>query len=116
MNIPRRLKRPKMNVRETSVIRCASHLKWIRGHACAASDMDCQVKIEAAHVRTGTDGGMGMKPSDCWTIPLCSTHHRDQHQIGEPAFERENRIDMKAIAKQLWTLSPHGKKWRLEHP
>lgn len=63
--------------------------------------------IEAAHVRIGTDGGIGLKPGDQWTIPLCSMHHRKQHRIGESTFERIYNIDMKVIAYQLARKSPH---------
>lgn len=42
--------------------------------------------IDPAHVRKGTDGGMGTKPSDCYVVPLCHTDHAIQHQIGELSF------------------------------
>ena len=84
--IPRRRKAPKMGAREEQQIRCPSHMAWVRGHECLALDETCSDRIEAAHVRTGTDGGMGVKPSDCYVVPLCSFHHRLQHSIGEGAF------------------------------
>jgi len=111
--IPKRKKAGKLGVRAAPQIRSAGHLQWIRGHCCAAcgtaGDM-LRGKIEAAHVRTGTDGGMGLKPGDNWTIPLCAHHHRDQHQIGEAEFETIFGIDMKAIAAALWAKSPHRRK------
>lgn len=39
---------------------------------------------EAAHVRWNGSGGMGMKPPDCYVIPLCTACHRSQHQGGAP--------------------------------
>ncbi|WP_376959691.1 hypothetical protein ABNQ39_07210 [Azospirillum sp. A26] len=66
--------------------------------------------IEAAHVRTGTDGGVGMKPSDKWSISLCKDHHAEQHNIGEPAFERRHAIDMKALAREFAAASPAWKR------
>lgn len=111
--IPKRRKAPKLGVREEPQIRNASHLKWIRGHECSVCrEFPSGYPIEAAHVRTGTDGGMGVKPSDCWTLPLCSHHHRDQHLIGEAEFEQIYKIDMKKIAAALWAKSPHAKKLR----
>jgi len=62
--------------------------------------------IEAAHVRTGTEGGMGIKPGDDWVISLCSYHHQRQHMIGEAAFERSHGIDMKALAREFAAKSP----------
>ncbi len=61
-------------------------------------------------MRTGTDGGVGIKPSDIWTIPLCSSAHRDQHNAGEAAFENYWRIDMKEIAEGLAARSPALRK------
>ncbi len=128
MNIPKRRKRERLGVRESSVIRCAGHLKWVRGCECAVAGKItypadklvcvphiCSDRIEAAHVRTGTDGGTSMKPGDNWTLPLCSEAHKRQHQIGERSFEIAYQIDMKAIAAKLWDISPHGRKYRSEH-
>lgn len=110
---PKRRKAPKMNVREEPQIRCPSHLAWVRGHECAAfSTMYCQGRVEAAHARVGTDGGMSMKPGDNWSLPLCEAHHRIQHQMGERSFEARFKINMKAIAQELWNKSPAGRKYR----
>jgi len=111
--LPKRRKRPKMRVREPSQIRCVAHLKWVRGHECVMAALllhFCDGKVEAAHVRSGTDGGVGIKPSDIWVIPLCSRAHRYQHDIGEAAFEKEFNINMKDIAKGLARHSPALRK------
>ena len=109
--LPKRRKAEPMGVREEPQIRCDGHLKWVRGFQCAVIDKrsahECFGKIEAAHVRTGTDGGMGVKPSDCFVIPLCSAAHREQHNVGEAEFERIYGISMRKIADQLWRKSPH---------
>jgi hypothetical protein len=107
MRLPKRRKQEPLGLKDAPQIRNASHLAWIRGHVCSVNASDCSDRIEAAHVRTGTDGGMGVKPGDNWTIPLCSDHHHDQHQVGEAQFERYHSIDMKAIAQALWQRSPH---------
>lgn len=116
--MPARKKRPKMGVRESSVIRSPGHLQWIRGHECCVAkqcEYGCEGRIQAAHVRCETDGGTALKPSDKYTVPLCASHHAIQHLIGEPEFEKRYGIKMKEIAEKLWNLSPHGRKWRLEH-
>lgn len=112
MTLPRRRKPPKLGIREEPQIRCPGHLKWIRGHECSVvnSHTACTGRIEAAHVRMGTDGNLGTKPSDFWTIPLCSGHHAIQHNIGEIAFNRAYGINMIAIAQALWLRSPHRRK------
>lgn len=114
--MPKRRKHALMRVQAPSVVRCPSHLKWVRGHECAAvGSGGCGGRIEAAHVRRGTDGGVGMKPGDCFTLPLCSEHHRRQHQIGEAPFEKETGVNMKSTADALWNASPHGRRYRAEH-
>lgn len=120
--IPRKRSRLRMNVRQSDVIRCPGHLIYVRSLVCAIKDRAlvgaggmthiCSPRIEAAHVRTGTDGGTGMKPGDNWTLPLCDDAHRQQHQIGEPAFERAYNIDMKKLATALWNISPAAHRYR----
>lgn len=56
-------------------------------------------------MRAGTDGGLGVKPSDRFTVPLCHDHHRVQHNIGEMAFWSQRGVDPTALAEHLWTKS-----------
>lgn len=88
--------------------RSPAHRKWVAGHACSACGS--QSAIECAHVRNGTDGGAGIKPSDKWTISLCKTCHARQHQIGETSFEHAWGIDLKAMAEAFYKASPHRSK------
>lgn len=88
--------------------RSPAHRKWVRGFACSACGST--TAIECAHVRCGTDGGVGHKPSDKWTISLCKECHSRQHQVGEPAFEREAGINMKELAMAFFKASPHRQK------
>lgn len=82
------------------------HRQWVRGFQCAVQNDDCGGDIECAHVRSGTNGGMGLKPGDEWCIPLCRDHHHEQHTIGEMAFEKLYGIDMKVLARGLARNSP----------
>ena len=116
--IPRRRKPPKANIRQQPQIRCPQHLAWVRGHECALCShpiggqyIPCRGRIEAAHVRVGTDGGLSVKPGDSWAIPLCRDHHFQQHALGEVTFSTRYHINMKAIAEELWLKSPHRKKF-----
>jgi hypothetical protein len=46
---------------------------------------------------------MGNKVSDEWSVPLCFTHHRGLHTVGnEEAWWAEKGIDAKAEALRLW--------------
>src|SRR5215472_15246175 len=60
---------------------------------------------EPAHVRTGTDGGVGMKPGDRYAVPLCANCHARQHRVGELTFWSALRFDPLNVALRLWTVS-----------
>jgi hypothetical protein len=59
-------------------------------------------------VRVGTDGGVGLKPSDRWTISLCQTHHREQHELGEAMFAGKYELDLILLAKEFARRSPYA--------
>ena len=83
-----------------TIIRDNKHLKFIRQLECVLCGSPF---VEAAHLRIGTDGATSMKPSDCWVLPLCSPHHRLQHQIGERTFW-EGR-DPHSLCAELYKLT-----------
>ena len=81
------------------------HLAWIRTLPCVVRG--CLGKSQAAHVRMeGTGGGVGLKPGDEWTVPLCVSHHAEQHQIGHAAFDRIHNLDLRGLAEYLAAQSP----------
>ena len=85
-------------------LRCrVAHLAFVRQLSCVACGK--AAPSEAAHVRTGTDGGVGLKPGDRYAVPLCSTCHGKQHQVGELTFWSALRIDPVNVALRLWTVS-----------
>ena len=107
--LPQRLRRersPSQVPRE-----CAAHRAWVSRHHCSVPGC-MQLPIECAHVHTDTDGGMGLKLSDRWTISLCRKHHMEQHRINECRFERQYGIDMRQIAQEFARRSPHSAKLR----
>lgn len=57
------------------------------------------------HLRIGTDGGMGLKPADRFTVPGCNRCHRRQHDMGERTFWDEIGIDPRPVADTLWAIS-----------
>ena len=85
---------------------CAAHRAWVRHHRCSVRG--CRgLPIECAHVRRGTDGGLGLKPSDKWTVSLCQVHHLEQHQIGEEAFEAKHDLSLIELAAEFAKRSPY---------
>jgi len=91
---PKRTPDPKRN---------ATHLDFVRSLPCCVCGH--RPRSEAAHVRAGTDGGLGLKPSDRFTVPMCHDHHRIQHTIGELAFWSQRNVDPTGLAEHLWTHS-----------
>lgn len=109
MTLPLRVKVDRMQ--SAHRIRSPGHCKWVREHGCSVPKCS-HVPIEAAHVRTGTEGGTGIKPGDNWVISLCVHHHLMQHQHGEREFEQLFSIDMKALAMEFAAKSPFRNKFR----
>ena len=98
--IPRRVAplEPKPSLR-----RRAQHLAFIRQLPCVACGK--AAPSEAAHVRSGSDGGAGIKPSDRYSVSLCTDCHALQHQFGELTFWSVLRLDPLNVALRLWTIS-----------
>ncbi len=58
---------------------------------------------------------MGRKVSDEWTVPLCATHHRSLHTVGdEERWWKARRIDPIAKAERLWQQSRDGEIMKLD--
>jgi hypothetical protein len=84
--------------------RAAEHLVFVRAIGiCIACGAEC--RCEAMHVRNNTDGGMGLKPSDRFTLPGCPICHALQHKVGEVTFWGELGVDPLDAACRLWTVS-----------
>jgi hypothetical protein len=98
--IPRPVARgkPKPNLR-----RRVQHLAFVRQLPCVACGK--AAPSDAAHVRTGTDGGVGRKPGDRYAVPLCTGCHAKQHRVGELTFWSTLRFDPLNVALRLWTVS-----------
>src|ERR1035437_10126096 len=49
---------------------------------------------------------MGRKNSDEFVVPLCRTHHRQNHQVGdEVSWWKQTKIDPLKVALRLWQVS-----------
>ena len=112
----RRRKHPKSGIERVPKREFPAHRAWVRGFMCLVASQGknptaCGGKSEAAHVRLHTDGGTGLKPHDRHCVPLCSTHHREQHNIGEDAFEKKYGFRMAICAERLARMSPHRHLW-----
>lgn len=90
--------------------RDAEHLDAIRQCPCLSCGQD--PAGEAAHVRFGSLAGMGRKPPDSETLPLCFRCHRTQHSVGELTFWASVGIDPHVVVKHLYAASPNVEKMR----
>lgn len=91
-------------------MRDAKHLSFVRKlPCCVCLRMDT---VQAAHIRKGLPahekGGMGMKPHDKWTTPLCYECHHRQH-TGELTFWGDMKHPM-SLAENLYALSGEREK------
>jgi hypothetical protein len=61
---------------------------------------------DAHHLRFTQLRAMGRKVSDEFTVPLCRTHHRDNHRFGdEQVWWGKQAIDPVETSRQLWILT-----------
>lgn len=105
--LPPRIRKP---AKEGGRWKSRSHCDFIRSHACCVPGCDRR-PIEVAHLRNGTDAGMGRKASDFYAISLCAYHHRaDQHMNGEVTFAREHGIDLHELADAFAKASPKARE------
>jgi hypothetical protein len=65
---------------------------FVRGHVCAAyRETECQGVTEHAHLATG---GKSIKADDRLSVPLCSYHHRQCHDLGLYTFQINHGINL----------------------
>ena len=105
MALPKRIPKEK---NRSERWRSPAHCNFVRQHECSVPGCTNR-PIEVAHVRNGSDAGMGRKPSDFYTISLCGGlegHHGEQHRIGEDSFAALHKIDLHALAREFCEESP----------
>ena len=105
----KRRKRERFGIRPVK-FRSEPFKQFVRGFPCILDGKPghtCEGKIQFAHVRLGTDGGTGLKPSDYYGVPACfNAHILTEHQHGGPALQRQFGIDLKAEAERYWKEWP----------
>jgi len=104
--LPRRI--PKEQKR-ASRWRSQAHRDFVRSFACAMCGSTAN--REVAHVRLGSGAGIGQKPDDWRTVPLCAGPnsnadgqlgcHNRQHTIGEQTFWQQYQLKHGQTVEQL---------------
>jgi hypothetical protein len=77
----------------------ARHLAWLRTLSCVVPGC-LNRRIEAHHIRTAANSGVGMKPDDRFAVPCCFDHHREYHTHGRKTFERKYGLDLLVEAER----------------
>lgn len=90
------------------------HRRWLKTFECCCwgnplSPCDTDHGVDLAHYRSAANSGTGMKPGPEWLLPLCRFHHTEQHNIGQPEFERRYGFSMAEKAREFARQSPEGR-------
>jgi len=62
-----------MRVKRPNRWRSKRYLDYLRGQACCRCGLAPPSQVH--HLRKGSDGGIGLKPSDTWGVPVCDRCH-----------------------------------------
>jgi hypothetical protein len=95
-----KIQKSELTISEPRRHRDKAHLKFVASHPCLVCGRS---PADAHHLRFTQPRAMGRKVSDEFTVPLCRTHHRDNHQFGdEVAWWEKRAIDPVATSRMLW--------------
>jgi hypothetical protein len=74
-----------------------AYCEWVRGFACCVRACLTGARMECAHVKSRGAGGGDI--GNC--VPLCFSHHDQQHRLGIKTFQATHSVDLAAIARNL---------------
>ena len=97
---PAKIQKSELTISEPRRHRDKAHLKFVASQPCLVCGRS---PADAHHLRFTQLSAMGRKVSDEFTVPLCRTHHRDNHSSGdEVAWWERRAIDPVATSRMLW--------------
>lgn len=64
----------------------------------------CRGDIVAHHVRIGMNGGTGIKPSDCYCVPLCAECHNRVHRGERTFWKNRTPLELADALWHVWTI------------
>jgi hypothetical protein len=95
-----KIQKSELAISEPRRHRDKAHLKFVASQPCLVCGRS---PADAHHLRFTQPRAMGRKVSDEFTVPLCRTHHRDNHSSGDEVTWWERRaIDPIATSRMLW--------------
>ena len=97
---PAKIEKSELTISEPRRHRDKAHLKFVASQPCLICGRS---PADAHHLQFTQPRAMGRKVSDEFTVPLCRTHHRDNHRFGdEVAWWERRAIDPVATSRMLW--------------
>src|SRR4029077_2258046 len=82
------------------------HLRYVAQQACLICG---RKQSDAHHLRFTQPRALGRKVSDEFAVPLCRTHHRAVHRVGdEPGWWRRAGVDPLKVAREFWRQTRLG--------
>jgi hypothetical protein len=98
-----KIQKSELTISEPRRHRDKTHLTFVALQPCLVCGRS---PADAHHLRFTQPRAMGRKVSDEFTVPLCRTHHRDNHRFGdEQAWWSKQAIDAVGTSRQLWVSS-----------
>jgi hypothetical protein len=96
---PVKIQKSELAISEPRRHRDRDHLKFVASQPCLVCGRS---PADAHHLRFTQPRALGRKVSDEFTVPLCRTHHRDNHSSGdEIAWWERRAIDPIATSRLL---------------
>jgi hypothetical protein len=89
-----------LTIAEPRRYRNKDHLRFVAQQACLLCGRS---PSDPHHLRFMQLRALGRKVSDEFVVPLCRTHHRDAHHVGdERAWWKKASVDPIKVARKLW--------------
>jgi hypothetical protein len=100
---PTKIDKSQLAIAEPKRLRNKAHLKFVASQPCLVCGRQ---PSDPHHLRFAQPRAIGLKVSDEFTVPLCRTHHRQLHQVGdERAWWKDRQINVLEVARELWGRS-----------
>ena len=98
-----KIQKSELTISEPRRHRDKAHLKFVASQPCLVCGRS---PADPHHLRFTQPRAMGRKVSDEFTVPLCRSHHRDNHSSGdEVAWWERRAVDPIATSRMLWVLT-----------
>lgn len=105
---PSRIDKSVLTIGTPKRLRDKAHLRFVASQPCLVCGRQ---PSDPHHLKFVQPRALGLKVSDEFTVPLCRSHHRQLHQVGnELAWWQSSNLNINPLdaAKELWEQSHRG--------